>query len=272
MGKHAQLVIGPAGCGKSTFCHLIQEHCDATKRTVHIVNLDPAAEHFSYRPTLDIRDLVSVDDVMEELDLGPNGALVYCLEYLLETAEWLEEELDGYGPDDYLLFDCPGQIELYTHLPVFRQLVNGVLRKFDYSVCCVNIIDSQFIADASKFLSASLVSLSAMMSLELPHINVLSKVDILKRTLPKRERKKALDRFLDMDVAGLIARVKPVTEKHMRLTDAIGSLLQDFNMVSYVPLDASDPDSVSLVLSQIDHAIQYGEDVEPTEPEDHDVD
>jgi hypothetical protein len=40
-----------------------------------------------------------------------------------------------------------------------------------------------------------------------------------------------MDRFLDMDVAGLIARVKPVTEKHMRLTDAIGSLLQDFNMV-----------------------------------------
>lgn len=34
-----------------------------------------------------------------------------------------------------------------------------------------------------------------------------------------------------MDVAGLITRVKPVTEKHMRLTDAIGSLLQDFNMV-----------------------------------------
>jgi hypothetical protein len=141
-----------------------------------------------------------------------------------------------------------------------------------------------------------------------------------------------MDRFLDMDVAGLIARVKPVTEKHMRLTDAIGSLLQDFNMVcpplppekparfstlchldvppnrriwrsvrcmatccstplaaefahphftrialfthqvSYVPLDASDPDSVALVLSQIDHAIQYGEDVEPSEPENLDVD
>ena len=40
-----------------------------------------------------------------------------------------------------------------------------------------------------------------------------------------------MDRFRDMDVAGLIARVKPVTEKHMRLTDVIGSLLQDFNMV-----------------------------------------
>ena len=27
MGKHAQLVIGPAGSGKSTFCRTIQEHC-----------------------------------------------------------------------------------------------------------------------------------------------------------------------------------------------------------------------------------------------------
>jgi hypothetical protein len=38
---------------------------------------------------------------------------------------------------------CAGQIELYTHLPVFRQLINTVLRKWDYFCCCVNIIDSQ---------------------------------------------------------------------------------------------------------------------------------
>ena len=40
---------------------------------------DPAAEHFNYTPTLDIRDLVSLEDVMEELNLGPNGGLVYCM-------------------------------------------------------------------------------------------------------------------------------------------------------------------------------------------------
>ena len=40
---------------------------------------------------LDIRDLISVDDVMEELNLGPNGALVYCMEYLMENFEWLNE-------------------------------------------------------------------------------------------------------------------------------------------------------------------------------------
>jgi hypothetical protein len=38
-------------------------------------------------------------------------------------------------------------------------------------------------------------------------------------------------------------------------------------MVSFVPLNIHDEDSVSLVLAQIDNAIQYGEDVEPKEPQ-----
>lgn len=34
---------------------------------------DPAAEDFAYPVSFDIRDLVSLEDVMEELQLGPNG-------------------------------------------------------------------------------------------------------------------------------------------------------------------------------------------------------
>ena len=30
---------------------------------------------------LDIRELISLEDVMEELQLGPNGGLIYCMEY-----------------------------------------------------------------------------------------------------------------------------------------------------------------------------------------------
>lgn len=57
---------------------------------VHIVNLDPAAESFGYKPALDVKELVTVPDVMEEMELGPNGALVYSMEYLLENLNWLE--------------------------------------------------------------------------------------------------------------------------------------------------------------------------------------
>lgn len=58
---------------------------------------------------LDVRQLISVDDVQEdeELILGPNGALVFCMEYLVENLDWLHEQLSE-GDDDYFLFDCPG--------------------------------------------------------------------------------------------------------------------------------------------------------------------
>lgn len=57
---------------------------------------------------------------MEEMELGPNGALLYCIEYLMDNTDWLQEQLNEVGMDDYVLFDCPGQIELYSHLDVFR--------------------------------------------------------------------------------------------------------------------------------------------------------
>lgn len=46
---------------------------------------------------------------MEEFDLGPNGGLVYCMEYLLANFSWLEDKLKQLG-SQYVLFDCPGQV------------------------------------------------------------------------------------------------------------------------------------------------------------------
>ena len=58
---------------------------------------------------------------MEEMELGPNGALFFTMEYLLENQAWLEEKLhELVGEDDYVLFDCPGQIELYSDREIFR--------------------------------------------------------------------------------------------------------------------------------------------------------
>jgi GPN-loop GTPase len=82
MGRHAQLVMGPAGSGKSTYCNTIYQHCQAIGRTVHVINLDPAADELEYQPSVDIRSLITVDDVMDELNLGPNGGLMWCFEYV----------------------------------------------------------------------------------------------------------------------------------------------------------------------------------------------
>lgn len=44
------------------------------------VNLDPAAEPVDYEPDIDIKDLVALEDVMDEMGLGPNGGLMACFE------------------------------------------------------------------------------------------------------------------------------------------------------------------------------------------------
>jgi hypothetical protein len=46
---------------------------------------------------------------MSSLTLGPNGGLMYCMEFLEKNMDWLMKQLSKYK-DHYLLFDCPGQV------------------------------------------------------------------------------------------------------------------------------------------------------------------
>ena len=156
----AQLVIGPAGSGRSTYCSSLYQHCETMRRTIHIVNLDPAAESCDYPVAMDIRELVSLDDVMEELGLGLNGGLMYYMEYTEENLDdWLTDELDNYLDDDYLVFDCPGQIELFSHVPMLRNFVDHLKRK-NLNVCAVHLLDSQFMTDVTKFISGCMATFS----------------------------------------------------------------------------------------------------------------
>lgn len=63
----------------------------------------------------DIRDLIGIEDAVEEMKLGPNGGLVFCIEYLSQNTEWLLDELSQFDEDGYFIFDCPGMI-LYVQL------------------------------------------------------------------------------------------------------------------------------------------------------------
>ena len=44
--RYAQIVCGPAGSGKSTYCAAVATHARDAGRSVAVVNLDPAAEFF----------------------------------------------------------------------------------------------------------------------------------------------------------------------------------------------------------------------------------
>jgi len=53
-----------------------------------------------YECDIDIADLIRLQDVMEDTRLGPNGGLMYCMEYLEKNIDWLQEKLklhEGIG-------------------------------------------------------------------------------------------------------------------------------------------------------------------------------
>ncbi|KAJ7419911.1 GPN-loop GTPase 3 [Willisornis vidua] len=291
MPRYAQLVMGPAGSGKvsgerreggrpgqsltgvcalqSTYCATMVQHCEALGRVVQVVNLDPAAELFGYPVMADIRELIEVDDVMEDesLRFGPNGGLVFCMEYFANNFNWLEESL-GHVEDDYILFDCPGQIELYTHLPVMKQLVEQ-LQQWEFRVCGVFLVDSQFMVESFKFISGILAALSAMISLEIPQINIMTKMDLL-----SKKAKKEIEKYLDPDMYSMTEDSTNMlkSKRFKKLTKSICGLIDDYGMVRFLPFDRSDEESMSIVLQHIDFTIQYGEDLEFKEPKEYEED
>lgn len=185
-----------------------------------MINLDPANDRLPYPCAVDINRLISVRDVMAELSLGPNAANLYCIEYLEKNVDWLIQELKRVmeeqrqgttgqmagqaesearmGPVsagfEYLIFDLPGQVELSTNHPALKRILETLEKQLALRFVAVHLTDATHITDASRYVSILILALRAMLTLELPHVNVLSKVDLLGQSYISRS-KRSLDRY-----------------------------------------------------------------------------
>jgi GTPase SAR1 family protein len=128
-----EIVCGSPGSGKSTYCYGKHQLFSALGRPISIVNLDPANEHLPYPCAVDLGELVTLDDAMRTHALGPNGGMLFCMEYLEANFDWLDERLAALGKDAYILFDLPGQVELSTNHDSVKRIV-GRLTKMGYRV------------------------------------------------------------------------------------------------------------------------------------------
>jgi GTPase SAR1 family protein len=111
----------------------MHQFLSAVGRPASIVNLDPANDHTSYKPGLDVRELVSLEEIMADEELGPNGGVLHALETIEHEFDWLEDGLAKLE-NDYILFDCPGQVELFTHHESLRNIIVKLQKKLDYRV------------------------------------------------------------------------------------------------------------------------------------------
>ncbi|KJZ78437.1 GPN-loop GTPase 3-like protein [Hirsutella minnesotensis 3608] len=293
MSKFGAMIMGPAGAGKSTFCAALITHLNLNRRSAFYVNLDPAAESFEHQPDLDIKELISLKDAMEEVGLGPNGGLIYCFEFLMENLDWLTEALDSLTEDYLIIFDMPGQIELYTHIPILPTLMKFLSQpgSLDIRMAAIYLLEATFVVDRAKFFAGTLSAMSAMLMLEVPHINVLSKMDLVKGQVKKKDLKRFLTPdvgLLDDDPADHARRLteadaededKRPDERDQvmkgssfrRLNRAVAGLIESFSMINYLKLDVTDEDSVGAILSYVDDCIQFHEAQDPKDPNDEEV-
>ncbi|BGP32971.1 hypothetical protein JCM10296v2_004758 [Rhodotorula toruloides] len=285
-----QVVIGPPGSGKTTYVWGLYQFFTALRRPILLVNLDPASPSPPYPHTLSISSLITLHDAMDAHGLGPNGAMLYCLEYLEANVEWLEGELeramrgleeeggaleqeDGEEVEEvsggkrqrrkwkrdevYIVFDTPGQVELSTNHGSLKRIVEALQKRMGFRLAAVHLMDSTHILDASKYVSVLLLALRTMLQLELPHINVLSKIDLLGQTgdLPFN-----LDYYTEVqDLSYLLPLLErdQRTKRFSELNRVICEIVEEFGLVGFETLAVEDKDSMLRLVQVIDQALGY---------------
>ncbi|XP_015599659.1 GPN-loop GTPase 2 isoform X1 [Cephus cinctus] len=251
-----QLVIGPPGSGKTTYCNAMGKFLEKMGRKVAIVNIDPANENMEYTSTVDISELIKHDEVMTTYGLGPNGALMYCMEFLEKNVDWLISKVLNLK-DHYLIFDCPGQVELYTH----HKSVSNIVEKLGQNLirlCSVHLVDSHHCSDPGKYLSALLLCTSTMLQLGLPHVNILTKLDQMKEFSDRLAFN--IDFYTEvLDLKYLLEKLEEdrFMAKYKKLNEALVSLVEDYSLVSFLPLDISNQALLLQVKNAIDKASGY---------------
>ena len=254
---YGQLVLGPPGAGKTTYCNEMTKLLRKNGRKVVLINMDPANDCLSYKPDVDIRDFILLENVMDKYNLGPNGALVYCMEYLEKNIDWLLDQIKGKHSTNFI-FDLPGQVELYSH----HEILNNIFRKLtidgNLQLCAVHLIDSHHCSDAGKFIAALILSLNAMLKIGLPHVNLLTKVDLLKQHADKLQF--GIDFYTEvLDLNYLLDNLNNdrFTQKYTKLNKALISIIEDYSLVSFQLVEMFKDQSLINVRNLVDKATGY---------------
>ncbi len=238
-------LVGTAGSGKSHLTAALEKWLVAADLSVTVVNLDPGVEDPPYTSDVDIREYVDYGEIMKKLGLGPNGALVASLDLALGHIEQIREEVLETGRD-YVLVDCPGQMELFAYRNSGPLMVSG-LRGTDNALS-LYLVDSNIARTPAGYLSSLLLGVSINIRFGLAQLNVLSKPDILM----ERERESiltwssdpyTLQEALEASSEGLVreysrsilimleelggaTEVIPVSAKHMTGIDTLYAFMQ----------------------------------------------
>lgn len=167
---------GTAGSGKTTLVKEFQDYLLDQELDTAVINLDPAVEKLPYTPDFDVRDYVDAFEVMEKYGLGPNSSLIASIDLLMTKAVEIKNEVSEIEAN-YVLIDTPGQVELFAYRDTGRLISSLIVG--DNKAANVFLMDSFLAREARTYVSLLLLSSAIRFRMNLPQVNVLSKIDLL---------------------------------------------------------------------------------------------
>jgi GTPase SAR1 family protein len=233
--------LGPAGSGKTSLVRSFSEWIRNNQdKSVSCINLDPGVEYLPYKADFDIRKFFTIESIMNEEKLGPNGALVRAIEKTIEIKYKIKPEIEKIKTD-FRLIDLPGQLE-----PFLFHSGEKIIDYFDKKrMLGVFLIPAEMF-NPKGIAIAELLSLIVRMKLEIPTINVLTKVDLSKDVekveeflkSPRKLRKtlKEMEGGMERDLAILASKLieKIAREQRIVKTSAkTGEGLKDLYDICY---------------------------------------
>jgi len=186
---YAIFIIGTAGSGKSYLTSAFSDWLKLKGQNVISLNLDPGVLELPYTPDVDVREYVSIDEIVEKYKLGPNGALIVAADLVATEIQSIRDEVDEINAD-YVLIDTPGQMELFAFRASGPYIVNELLED---QKAILYLFDATFSINPLNYVSNLFLAAAVHLRLFLPQVYVLSKTDLVPE--------KKINKILEWDVA-----------------------------------------------------------------------
>ena len=168
-------IVGMAGSGKSSLVGNFKEWLKLNEQNAIAVNLDPGVINLPYNPDIDVRTQISLEDVMEKYQLGPNGALIVAADLIGDSIETIRDELEDLEPD-IVLIDTPGQIELFAMRNSGPFIMDGIA---NCPKAVVYLFDGVFSSTPLNYISNTFLAAAIHSRLLKPQVHVLTKQDLM---------------------------------------------------------------------------------------------
>lgn len=245
---------GTAGSGKTALTNAFLEWVKLQGYDAIAVNLDPGAEFVPYPAELDIRDYISLTEIMGKYSLGPNGAQIVACDMIALKINEIKNELSDYDTD-FILIDTPGQLELFT----FRNSSRVIVEALDDNNSFITFLfDPALCKNASDFVSLLLLSLSVSFRFSIPLVNVLTKTDMIS----EQEKERIISygsSFEHLYADLMLERGSMVKEASFELLKAIENISLT---PSIIPLSANTRQGMEELYNAIAQFYFGGEDLE----------